>query len=127
MSVVLLVGAGGFAGSILRYLLNRGIQQLLPTGTTSPYGILAVNVAGCFIIGVLGGLASTYGLLGPSSGARTFLFTGFLGGFTTFSAFGYDTLILLREGEVALALANVALHVLLGLGAVWLGYRLALL
>ena len=92
-----------------------------------PYGILAVNVAGCFSIGVLGGLASAYGFLGPSSGARAFLFMGFLGGFTTFSAFGYDTLILSQEGEVALALANIALHVLLGLGAVWLGYRLALL
>ena len=127
MITALLVGAGGFAGSILRYLLNREVQQMFSAFGAFPYGILVVNVAGCFIIGLLGGLASAHGVLGPTSGARAFLFVGFLGGFTTFSAFGYDTLSLVREGAFALALANVVLQVVLGLGAVWLGYRLALL
>ena len=127
MITVLLVGAGGFAGSILRYLLNREVQQLFATSGVFPYGILVVNVAGCFIIGLLGGLASAHGVLGPTSGARAFLFVGFLGGFTTFSAFGFDTLSMIREGAFLLALANVASHIVLGLGAVWLGYRLGLL
>ena len=125
MTTILLVGAGGFAGSVLRFLLNREVQQLLPAGTAFPYGILFVNVAGCFIIGVLGGLGSAHGMLGPNSGARALLFVGFLGGFTTFSAFGYDTLTLFRDGALMLALANVALQIVLGLGAVWAGYRLA--
>ena len=127
MITVLLVGAGGFAGSILRYLLNREVQQLFATSGVFPYGILVVNVAGCFIIGLLGGLASAHGVLGPTSGARAFLFVGFLGGFTTFSAFGFDTLSMIREGAFLLALANVASQIVLGLGAVWLGYRLGLL
>ncbi len=127
MITVLLVGAGGFAGSILRYLLNREVQQLFATSGVFPYGILVVNVAGCFIIGLLGGLASAHGVLGPTSGARSFLFVGFLGGFTTFSAFGFDTLSMIREGAFLLALANVASQIVLGLGAVWLGYRLGLL
>ena len=127
MITVLLVGAGGFAGSILRYLLNREVHQLLSAFGVFPYGILVVNVAGCFVIGLLGGLASAHGILGPTSGARAFLFVGFLGGFTTFSAFGLDTMNMVREGAFALALANVGLQVVLGLGAVWLGYRMALL
>lgn len=127
MITALLVGAGGFAGSIFRYLLNREVQQLLSASGTFPYGILVVNVAGCFIIGLLGGLASAHGVLGLNSGARAFLFVGFLGGFTTFSAFGFDTMSMAREGAFGLALVNVASQVVLGLGAVWLGYRLALL
>ena len=127
MITALLVGAGGFAGSVLRYLLDREVQQMFSAFGVFPYGILVVNVAGCFVIGLLGGLASAHGVLGTNSGARAFLFVGFLGGFTTFSAFGYDTLSLFREGAFLLALANVASQVILGLGAVWLGYRLALL
>ena len=127
MITALLVGAGGFAGSILRYLLNREVQQLLSAAGVFPYGILVVNVVGCFIIGLLGGLASAHGVLGTNSGARAFLFVGFLGGFTTFSAFGYDTLSMFREGAFGLALANIGLQIVLGLGAVWAGYRLAVL
>ena len=125
MTTIFLVGAGGFAGSVLRFILNREVLQLLPAGTAFPYGILVVNAAGCFIIGILGGLASAHGILGPNSGARAFLFVGFLGGFTTFSAFSYDTLTLFRDGALVWALANVFLQIVLGLVAVWLGYRLA--
>ena len=125
MTTILLVGAGGFAGSVLRFLLNREVQNFVPAGTAFPYGILVVNVAGCFMIGVLGGVASAHGILGPNSGARAFLFVGFLGGFTTFSAFGYDTLTLFRDGALVPALVNVTLQVVLGLGAVWAGWRLA--
>ena len=121
---ILFVGAGGFLGAIVRYLVIRGVEQLPLATAGFPYGTLAVNVAGCLVIGLLGGLASSHGLFAAGSGARVFLFIGILGGFTTFSAFGYDTLMLAREGSFLLALGNVGLQVALGLGAVWLGYRL---
>ncbi len=124
MTTLLLVGAGGFAGSILRYIVNRELQQLLASPTGFPYGVLAVNVAGCFIIGLLGGLAASHGWFNPASNTRALLFVGFLGGFTTFSAFGFDTFNLMRDGALTQAFANVALQVCLGLGAVWAGYRL---
>ena len=124
MITVLLVGAGGFAGSVLRYIVNREVQQLLASPTGFPYGVLAVNIAGCFIIGLLGGLAASHGWFNPASNTRALLFVGFLGGFTTFSAFGFDTFNLMRDGALAQAFANVALQVCLGLGAVWAGYRL---
>src|SRR6202162_5624505 len=82
-----------------------------------PYGTLAVNLIGCFIIGFLSQLAETRGVLTAES--RTFVFIGILGGFTTFSAFGNETMNLWRDGKNLLAMANVAAHVLLGLGAVW--------
>ncbi len=121
---ILLAGAGGFLGAIARYLVVLGVNQTPLAASGFPYGTLAVNVAGCLIIGLVGGLASSHGLFAAGSGARVFLFVGILGGFTTFSAFGYDTLMLAREGSFLLALGNVGLQVVLGLGAVWLGYRL---
>ena len=126
MITILLVGAGGFAGSVLRYIMNREVQQLLASPAGFPYGVLAVNVAGCFIIGLLGGLAASHGWFNPAGGTRALLFVGFLGGFTTFSAFGFDTFNLMRDGALAQAIANVALQVCLGLGAVWAGYRLGI-
>ena len=122
---ILLVGAGGFLGAIARYLISRGVDQLPLAASGFPFGVLAVNVAGCLIIGLLGGLASSHGMFSAGSGARVFLFVGLLGGFTTFSAFGYDTIMLARDGSALQALGNVALSVVLGLGAVWSGYKLA--
>ena len=124
---IFLVGAGGFLGAIARYLLNVGVEQLLPPTTVFPYGVLAINVAGCLAIGLLGGLATSHGVFNAGTGSRVFLFVGVLGGFTTFSAFGYDTLILARDGYALLALGNVALQIVLGLGAVWVGYKLAVM
>ncbi len=125
MTIILLVGAGGFAGAVARYLINREVQQLFASATGFPYGVLAVNALGCFIIGFLGGLAAAHGILGNGSSGRAFLFVGVLGGFTTFSAFGYDTLELARAGNFTLAAGNVVLQLVLGLGAVWVGYKLA--
>ena len=121
---ILLAGAGGFLGAIARYLISRGVDQLPLAAAGFPLGVLAVNVAGCLVIGLLGGLASSHGMFAAGSGARVFLFVGILGGFTTFSAFGYDTIMLARDGSAVPALANVALQLAFGLGAVWLGYRL---
>ena len=120
MHPLLLVGLGGFAGSVARYalggwLLHHTAQQRFPWST------FAVNVVGCLAIGVLAGLAERHSMFGPA--LRLFLFTGLLGGFTTFSAFGLEALFLLRRGEPWVAAAYVAGSVLLGLAAVWIGLR----
>lgn len=116
------VGAGGFAGSILRYVVSGLVHRLLPFATF-PFGTLAVNAAGCLAIGILGGISEGRQAIGHDM--RLFLFLGLLGGFTTFSSFGYETLALLRDGESARAAANVALHLVTGLGLAWAGYSLA--
>lgn len=122
MIKLLLIGAGGFLGSVLRYLMS-GFAQALSQSTLFPYGTLAVNVLGCLCIGFLSRLCVGSAFIGAD--AQAFLIVGILGGFTTFSAFGNETMNLIREGEAALALLNVGAQVLMGLGAVWLGYTLA--
>ncbi len=122
MTKLLLIGAGGFLGSILRYLMS-GFAQSLSQSTVFPYGTLAVNMLGCLCIGFLSRLCTSSALIGADT--QAFLVVGILGGFTTFSAFGNETMNLIREGEAALALLNVGAQVLLGLGAVWFGYTLA--
>jgi CrcB protein len=117
-----LVGLGGFLGSVLRYGVSGLVQRLGPAGGAFPLGTLGVNALGSFLIGLLGGLADSRGLFGP--GARLLIFLGLLGGFTTFSSFSYETLQLLKDGQWHLAGLNVAGQLLLGLGAVWLGWGL---
>jgi CrcB protein len=107
---------------MVRYGLSGVVQEWL-RNASFPYGTLVVNVAGCFIIGGLAYLSEARGLLTPET--RLLLITGFLGGFTTFSTFGNETLALARGGELGRALGNVAGHVGLGLGAVWAGWALA--
>ena len=118
MTNILLVGFGGFIGSILRYLVSGAVQQSIKR-LDFPYGTLAVNLIGCFIIGVLAQYGEVRGAF--SSESRAFIFFGLLGGFTTFSSFGNDTVNLVRESFVMNALANVGANVALGLLAVWLG------
>lgn len=118
MGRILFVGLGGFIGSIARFLLGGLIQQTTRS-ESFPYGTLAVNVIGCLLIGFLAELADTRGLF--SADSRAFIFIGLLGGFTTFSAFGNETMNLWRDGQNAFALANVAANVVFGLVAVWLG------
>ena len=115
---ILLVGFGGFIGSVSRYLASGYVQQTTKS-IDFPYGTLAVNVIGCFIIGFLAQLAEDRGVF--TSQSRLFVFTGFLGGFTTFSSFGNETLNLARDSQMMNAFANVGANVLLGLFAVWLG------
>ena len=114
-----LVGAGGFIGSILRFGMGGLTYRLFPAATL-PYGTLAVNLIGCLIIGVLGGIGDARQI--AAGELRLFLFIGLLGGFTTFSAFGYETLALVRTAELIRATVNVGLHLVLGLAAVWVGY-----
>ncbi len=118
----LLVGLGGFLGSVLRYGAGGLAQRLAPFGAAFPAGTLAVNALGSLLIGLLGALAESRGLFGP--GARLALFIGLLGGFTTFSSFSFETLQLARAGQWLLAGLNVGAQLLLGLGAVWLGWVL---
>lgn len=118
MTNIFLVGFGGFIGSVLRYLASGYVQQSTKS-IDFPYGTLVVNVVGCFIIGFLAQLAEDRGVF--TSESRIFVFTGFLGGFTTFSSFGNETLNLARDSQMMNAFANVGANVILGLFAVWLG------
>jgi CrcB protein len=121
---IFLIGIGGFLGSILRYLASGYVQQA-SRSIDFPYGTLVVNVLGCFIIGFLAQLAEDRGVFTNQS--RLFVLVGFLGGFTTFSAFGNETLNLVREGQAMNALTNVGANVFLGLLAVWLGRTISFL
>jgi fluoride exporter len=112
----LVVGAGGFLGASLRYVVGGLVHRWLPA--TFPYGTFLVNVSGCFLIGVLASLAEER-MISPL--ARVFWMVGVLGGYTTFSTFGYETIALLRDGSHAAAWANVLGQVTLGLFAVWAG------
>lgn len=118
MMIVVLVGAGGMVGAISRYLVGGWVHDLL--GDPSfPYGTLTVNILGCLLIGLLAGLAESRHLFGAET--RAFLLIGLLGGFTTFSAFGLETVNLVRDGELLSAFSNVGLQVVVGLTAVWVG------
>ena len=109
--VIAAVAVGGGLGAVTRY----GVGLLLPAGPAGfPWGTLVVNTAGCAAIGVLMVLVARPGLL------RAFLGTGFLGGFTTFSAYALDIHRLLAEGEAARALTYLTLTPLLALAAVWI-------
>jgi fluoride exporter len=115
---VIFVALGGALGSVLRYLLGTWTQAVSKS-IDFPYGTLAVNLIGCFLIGFLAQLAEARGVF--TSESRAFVFVGILGGFTTFSSFGNETVNLLREGETWNALANVGANVILGLMLVWVG------
>ncbi len=121
MKHTLLVGLGGFIGSIARYHLGGVILHRFAEWRF-PFSTFCVNVLGCLVIGALGALAEHLNAFSPAS--RLFLFTGLLGGFTTFSAFGYEGFFLLRRGEMAMAAAYAGLSILCGFAAVWLGFTL---
>jgi len=113
------VGTGGFLGALARYGLS-GVVHRYFSYTTFPVGTLTVNLVGCLLIGILAGLVEARQLFGPE--ARAFALIGILGGFTTFSTFGYESFALLRDGEYLRSGVNIGLNVVLGLALVWLGY-----
>ena len=115
---VLYVALGGALGSVSRYLVGTWAQNASKS-IDFPYGTLTVNLIGCFIIGFLSHLAETRGVFTPET--RSLVIIGVLGGFTTFSSFGNDSINLLRDGETFNALANISANVILGLALVWLG------
>ena len=119
---IIYVALGGALGSVSRYLLGTWVQTLTRS-IDFPYGTLTVNLIGCFIIGFLSQLAETRGVFTPET--RSLIFIGILGGFTTFSSFGNDSINLLRDGETFNALANVGANVIFGLALVWFGRAVA--
>lgn len=121
MKDILLVGLGGFLGSIARYKLGGLVLHLTAQGRF-PYGTFMVNVLGCLLIGVLMSVAERYDVLSPDS--RLFLVVGLLGGFTTFSAFGLEAMQLIRRGDLGVAVLYAGASVMLGIAAVWLGFKL---
>jgi CrcB protein len=124
---LLAVTLGGALGSAARYLVQGWVQERASARTgwiaLFPLGTLSVNLAGCFAIGLLATLLQERLLVAPE--LRSFVLLGLLGGFTTFSSFGFETLALARAGNLPLALGNVAASVGLGLVGVWLGTALA--
>ena len=122
MKALLLVVLGGGLGSALRY--EVGALVLRHTlAAQFPYGTFTVNVAGCAIAGLLAGLGERYDFL--TADMRLLLFTGFLGGFTTFSAFGVETVALVERSEWAVAALYVVSSVLCGLAALWVALKLS--
>lgn len=117
MARALLVGLGGFLGSVGRYWVAGRVQSWASSDV--PLGTFAVNVAGSLLLGLLLSLSLDRGLLGPE--LRLLLAVGLCGGFTTMSTFSFETLALLQQGSFVLAVWNAAGTLLVCLAAVWLG------
>ena len=124
MKILLFIGIGGFFGSIARYGMTLGVQHWAGGGRLGdfPVGTLAVNLLGCLVLGFLGHLLSER--FEMAAEIRFALTVGFIGAFTTFSTYAYETLAMAREGEQLFAWLNVLGSNVLGLFAVWAGYRL---
>ena len=120
MTQALLVAAGGAIGSLTRYLV--GLWALRAFGPAFPWGTLGVNVVGSFAIGLFG--ETILRRFGGSELLRLLLVTGFLGGFTTFSAFSLDVAVLVERGAMVPAFAYVAVSMLVSLFAVFAGLAL---
>ncbi len=117
-----MVGVGGFIGAVSRYLLGGWVHTVLDK-PGFPIGTLIVNALGCFLIGFIGEVLEVRQLF--TLQLRCFLFVGLLGGFTTFSAFSYETLALMRSDQMSTALLNIFLQLVLCISFVILGYLLA--
>jgi fluoride exporter len=114
--------AGGALGTGLRYSISSLIYSAIKA-PDFPYANLVINVSGSFLIGLLAELFETRVLVPPT--IRIAVFTGLLGGYTTFSSFSFETYALLRDGQLLRGTLNASASVLLGLAAVWLGIRIA--
>ena len=117
MNLIFIIGAGGAIGAVCRYLLSSQIAQV--AGTQFPWGILIVNVLGGFLMGVIVELGAQS--VDMSQATRSFLTTGVLGGFTTFSAFSLDTALLIERGDIMNAAAYALSSVIGSVAALFLG------
>lgn len=115
--MILLVGVGGFAGSVARFLSQQFIARHYPS--SFPWGTLLVNITGCFIIGLVYALSEKGTLISPEM--RLLLATGFCGGFTTFSTFAFENITLMRDGELLYTFLYIAASVIIGFAAAFLG------
>ncbi|WP_282125400.1 fluoride efflux transporter CrcB [Marinifilum flexuosum] len=120
LRTLLLIGMGGFLGSISRFLVGQGLHRIFDT--VFPIGTMTVNIIGSFIIGVVYSLAERDNLISPE--IRMFLAVGFCGGFTTFSSFAFDKLNLLKDSGFLYLSMYVGGSVFLGLLAVYLGTQI---
>ena len=121
MKLALCVALGGCLGALTRWGLSGWIDSRPALSATHfPVGIFVANILGCLLFGILFGIGE--GKTWMTAGMKAILFTGFLGSFTTFSTFSWNTLYLVKAGQIGVALLNVALSVLVGLIAVWIGY-----
>lgn len=118
MSAILAIAAGGALGAVTRHLMNVGIMHAI--GAPFPYGILTINVLGSLLMGIAIAFAAT--VWQPSQELKLFLTVGFLGAFTTFSAFSLDIMSLWMRGEVVSMFIYMAASVLLSIAAVFIGY-----
>ncbi len=116
------IGLGGFVGAVLRYLVSGWVQDRSGS-IIFPFGTAAVNIIGCFIIGMLTFLVETRSYFSVET--RAFVLIGLLGSFTTFSTFGSETLVLLRSGRIDMAALYAGGQVVIGVLMVWLGRLLA--
>lgn len=121
MRLIILLGVAGALGALSRYALGGIVER--GTGTSFPYGTLVINVLGCLIIGYFMQFALTTNVISPD--IRLMVTIGFLGAFTTFSTFSYETTKLLEEGQNVSVILNIAMNVGLGLLATLLGTLLA--
>jgi fluoride exporter len=119
MNALLLIAAGGAAGSVARYSLATWLSSIM-SASVFPWGIFLVNVSGCFAFGLIKGLCH-----GCSETWSLTLLTGVLGGYTTFSTFGWDTFAFIQRGQPGIAAANAIASVTAGVLAVWLGVVLS--
>jgi len=118
------IAAGGALGAVARYLVTLGTNQwMLKTGGHLPMGTLLVNVLGSFLFGLL--LMLLLKLHDTQTLMRLFLLTGFLGSFTTFSTFSFETVALLQSGHTVTALVSIAANLLGALSAFWLASKLS--
>ncbi len=113
---LIIVGAGGAIGSIIRYLINYFTKP-----GTFPFATLFINISGSLIIGLIMGLAAKQSFF--SSEWKLFLVAGICGGFTTYSAFSYENLQLLQNGKIITAFLYILLSVVLGISAAWIGFK----
>jgi len=116
----LIIGSGGFIGSVARYLVSQ--LNLTVSFHSIPVGTLLVNITGCLVIGFLTGIAEKSLILTPEW--RLFLMVGLCGGFTTFSAFANENLMLIHNGQMMAVMLYTGLSIFLGFVAVYLGYIL---
>lgn len=117
---IIYIGVGGFIGAVSRYLLSRYISNLLPS---FPFGTLTVNVLGSFILGFI--MYSITAGRNISPELREFITIGIIGGFTTMSAFAYESFRLAELNQFMLFALNIALNIILGIGAIYAGKILA--
>jgi len=121
MLKVMMVAVGGSIGATTRYLVSTWAADKF--GTNFPYGTLIVNVVGCFIIGAFMTLATERMIVSPYW--RLLITVGFVGGLTTFSSYSYETLKLLQEADIMMAMSNLLANLILGFFATWLGMSAA--